>query len=74
MEKLTQIILAWELFGQGVPKTHIAKHLGRNRETIILWLQGIEEQGLTGFLEHHQKANKQPRPARQVRVSTKQLI
>ena len=40
MEKITEITLAWELFGQGVPKAHIAKHLGRNRETIILWLQG----------------------------------
>ena len=74
MEKITEITLAWELFGQGLPKAHIATHLGRNRETIVLWLQGIEEQGLIAFLEHHQKANKRPRPARQVRITTKQLI
>ena len=74
MEKLTQIMLAWELFEQGVPKAHIATHLGRNRETVFFWLQGIQEQGLTTFLERYQQAKKQPRPPRQVRVSTKQLI
>jgi len=74
MEKLTEITLAWDLFGQGVPKARIAQHLGRNRETVILWLQGIEEQGLAAFLERHQKASKQPRPARRVRLSTKQLV
>ncbi len=41
MEKLTQITLASELHKQGVPKSHIARHLGRNRETIILWRRGI---------------------------------
>ena len=74
MEKLTQITLAWDLFRQGVPKARIAQHLGRNRETIILWIQGIEQQGLPALLEHHQAAAKQPRPARQVRPTTKQLI
>jgi len=74
MEKITEITLAWDLFGQGVPKARIAQHLGRNRETIILWLQGIEEQGLAAFLGHHQTAKKQPRPTRQVRLSTKQLV
>ena len=74
MEKLTQIALAWDLFQQGVPKARIARHLGRNRETIILWLQGIEQHGLSSFLAQHQQAAKQPRPARQVRLTTKQLI
>ncbi len=74
MEKITEITLAWELFGQGVPKAHIAKHLGRNRETVILWLQGIEEHGLATFLERYQKAKKQPRLPRQVSVRTKQLV
>ena len=74
MEKITEITLAWELFQQGVPKAHIATHLGRNRETVILWLQGIQEQGLPAFLERHQQAKKQTRPSRQVRLSTKQLV
>ncbi len=74
MEKLTQITLVWDLFGQGVPKARIAQHLGRNRETILLWIRGIQEQGLNAFLGQHQAASKEPRPARQVRLSTKQLI
>ena len=74
MEKLTQITLAWDLFKQGVPKARIAQHLGRNRETIILWIKGIEQHGLPAFLEQHQAASKQPRPARQVRPTTKQLV
>lgn len=74
MEKLTQITLAWDLFQQGMPKARITQHLGRNRETIILWIKAIEEQGLPTFLQHHQMSAKQPRPARQVRLSTKQLV
>ena len=74
MEKITEITLAWELFQQGVPKAHIAKHLDRNRETVILWLQAIEEKGLSAFLEQQVQANKKPRLARQVRMSTKQLV
>lgn len=74
MEKLTEITLAWDLFQQGLPKARIAQHLGRNRETIILWIKAIEEQGLPAFLEQHQKAKKQPRPSRQVRLTTKQHI
>jgi len=40
MEKITEITLAWELFRQGAPETHIATHLNRSREAITLWLQG----------------------------------
>ena len=74
MEKLTQITLAWELFEQGVPKAHIAKHLGRNRETIITWIQAVQEHGLAAFLERHPQANRRPRPARRVATRTKQLV
>jgi len=74
MEKLTQITLAWELFEQGVPKSHIATHLGRSRETVIRWIAAIQEQGLLAFLEHHRQAPKQPRPARQVAASTERLV
>jgi len=74
MEKRTQITLAWELFEQGVPKAHIAKHLGRNRETIILWLHGVQEHGLAAYLDQHPRQARKPRPARQVRASTKQLV
>ncbi len=74
MEKHTQVTLAWELFEQGVPKSHIAKHLGRNRETILLWLPGIQEHGLAAFLDRQPQAARRPRPARQVRASTKQRV
>ena len=74
MEKITEITLAWELFEQGVPKAHIARHLGRSRETVIIWIQAIQQHGLKAYLQLHPQANKQPRPVRQVRMSTKQLI
>jgi transposase len=62
----TKIVLAWELFEQNVPQTHIAKRLEVNRDTVRLWLKGIKEHGLSGFLENYQNAKKGPRPGRQV--------
>ena len=40
---MTKIILAYELLGEGVSKSHIAKHLGVSRRTIIRWSQAIEK-------------------------------
>lgn len=74
METTTLITLAWELHTQGLSKSCIAERLGKDRGTIRLWLEAVTEHGLLPFLEQHQKAKKQPRPARQVRPSTKQLI
>ena len=74
METTTLITLAWELHTQGLTKSCIAARLGKDRGTIRLWLEAVTEQGLLPFLEQHQKAKKQPRPARQVRLSTKQFI
>ncbi|MBM3209363.1 transposase [Candidatus Shapirobacteria bacterium] len=62
----TLIVLAWELHKQGVPKAKIAQHLGKHRETIILWIQGIERSGLLEFLDKYEKAKKGPREKRQV--------
>lgn len=62
----TLITLAWELHEQGVPKIHIAQQLGKHRETIILWIQGIETYGLLGFLDRYENAKKVPRIHRQV--------
>lgn len=39
-----------------------------------LWLKGVREQGLLPFLDAYRQANKQPRPARQVPLSTKRLV
>ncbi len=74
METTTLITLTWELHTQGLSKSCIAERLGKDRGTIRLWIQAVSQQGLLPFLEQHQKAKKQPRPARQVRVATKQLI
>ncbi|MDQ2688559.1 MAG: integrase core domain-containing protein [Armatimonadota bacterium] len=74
METTTLITLAWELHTQGLTKSCIAERLGKDRGTIRLWLDAVAEQGLLPFLEQHQKAKKQPRPARQVRLATKQLV
>lgn len=62
----TLITMAWELCKQGVPKIKIARDLGKHRETIILWIQGIERYGLLGFLERYDAAKKGPREKRQV--------
>ena len=74
METTTLITLAWELHTQGLPKSRIAARLGKDRGTIRLWLGAVTEHGLLPFLEQHQEAKRQPRPAQQVRASTKQLV
>lgn len=74
MKKSTEIVLAWELFEQGLSKSAIARRLGRNRETIIIWIKQIEEQGLDSFLEVSTKACKVPRPSRQVDPLVKRWI
>jgi transposase len=74
METTTLITLAWELHTQGIPKSRIAERLGKDRGTIRLWIEAVQEQGLLPFLEKYQRAKKQPRPTRQVRLSTKHLI
>ena len=66
MTKQTEMVLAWELHQSGLSQSAIARCLGRNRETIRLWLRGMEEQGLKAFLGHSQQVYKAPRPGRQV--------
>ena len=74
MSNLTLITLAWELYQQGVSKSRIAKRLGKNRETIHLWLKGIEAEGLLPFLGRYQQAKKGPRTARQVDPLVKRWV
>lgn len=62
----TIITLAWELYSQGVSKSRIAQDLGKNRETIISWIQGIEKYGLLNFLNLYENAKKGPREKRRV--------
>lgn len=65
MTNQTLITLAWELYGQGVPKIHIAQKLGKHRETIHLWIQGINMRGLLPFLASYEEAKKGSRVKRQ---------
>ena len=74
MEKATEIVLAQELFEQGLSKSAIARRLGRDRETIRLWLRGVEQHGQKAFLDKSAAACKVPHPARQVDAIVKRWI
>jgi len=68
VNQLTKITIAWELFEQQLPKSHIAEQLGIHRETVHLWITGIQndQNGLLGFLDQYVKAKKGERIKRQV--------
>lgn len=74
MSNLTFITLAWELYEKGVSKSQIAQDLGKNRETVISWVQGIEKFGLLEFLNQYENAKKGPREKRQVDPILKRWI
>ncbi len=63
---LTKITIAWELFEQGIPKAHIAKQLGLNRETVHIWIVSIQKEGLLTFLESYTNAKKGERLKRKI--------
>lgn len=72
---MTKIIVAYELLEQQIPKSHIAKHLGVSRRTVIRWSQAIEKHGsLHHFLEHHRQAKKGPRKKRKIDAVLKHRI
>jgi len=74
MENTTRIVLAWELYEQGLTQERIAQQLGRHRETVGLWLKGIKAQGLEAFLTSYAQAKKVPRRTRQVDAITKRRV
>jgi transposase-like protein len=74
MEKATEIVLAQELFEQGLSKSAIARRLGRDRETIRLWLRGVAQHGQKTFVDKNAAACKVPRPSRQVDALVKLWI
>lgn len=68
VKQMTKIILVWELFEQGVPKTHIANQVGVHQETVGEWIKGIvqHKNGLLGFSEDYERAKKGERKKRKV--------
>jgi transposase InsO family protein len=66
MQNATLITLCWELYEQGLAKTRIAARLGKHRETVHLWIRGIEKYGLMPFLDRYEQAKKGERRSRQV--------
>ena len=65
MRQDTKISLTLELLAEGVPKSHIARHLEISRRTVIRWSQGIQEAGsLAAFLEVYHQAKCGPRRKR----------
>lgn len=72
---MTKIILAHELLEAGVSKSHVAKHLGVTRRTIIRWSQAIEKHNsLDAFLEHYHQAKKRTRQKRKTDAILKRRI
>lgn len=74
VKQQTKIVLAWELFSEGLPKSHIAKQLGIHRETVGIWISGIAQKGLQAFLDAYTNAKKVERKARQTDPILKRWI
>jgi len=70
----TLITLSWELYEQGLPKTQIAKMLGKHRETVHTWVTGIKKYGLMNFLDRYRRAKKGERKTRQVNPIFKRWV
>src|SRR3989344_2993024 len=68
VNQLTKISLAWEMYEQDVPKSHIAAKLGLQRETVHIWIARIttNPNGLLGFLDEYSRAKRGPRLKRQI--------
>jgi len=74
MQNSTLITLAWELYEQGVPKSRIAVRLGKHRETVHVWIRGIQRLGLMSFLDRYEQAKKGERRSRQVNPILKRWV
>ena len=74
MTNETLITLCWELHEQGMRQTHIARRLGKHRETIGIWIREIETCGLLRFLDRYQQAKKGERKRRQVNPIVKRQV
>lgn len=68
VNQITKITLAWELWENGVPKSHIASQIGIHRETVGIWIDRISksEIGLSGFLDDYLNCKKGEREKRKL--------
>lgn len=63
------------MLAQDGSKSHIAKHLGISRRTVIRWAQSIEKCGsLETFLDENQRSKKGPRKKRKTEALLKRRI
>ncbi len=74
MTKTGQIALSWELYQQRIPKIDIAQIVGVHRETIGIWISGIEKFGIQGYVDYYVNAKKGERKKRKVDGLLKQQI
>lgn len=74
VNQITKIALAWELFENGVPKSHIADRLCLNRETVHIWTKGIRRVGLINFIERYSNSKKGERAKRKIDRRVKKWI
>jgi len=74
MQNSTLITLCWELYEQKAPKAHIVEKLHKHRETIHVWIKGIEQYGLLQYLDRYEQAKKGERKKRQVDPMVKRLV
>src|SRR4030042_1131297 len=74
MPSETLVTLSWELYEQGIPKSHIAHRLGKHRETVHIWIKGIQRCGLLNFLDKYRQAKKRERKKRQVDPIVKRWV
>lgn len=76
MNKLSKIALVWELYKNNLPKITIAQILGIHRETVGIWIAGIEKhpEGISGFLDTYVNAKKGLRKKRKLDGLLKAII
>lgn len=70
----TLITLCWELYEQGMPKSRIAQRVDKHRETVHLWIKGVQRHGLPLFLDMYREAKKGERRWRQTDPIVKRRV
>jgi len=74
MQNISLITLAWELYRNGIPQLQIASDIGKNRDTIRLWIKAVKQHGLMGFLDLYEQAKKGSRTPRKADPLVKRYI